>query len=98
MKRMRRMMPVFVALVVLIGTSVRAQVLKQVPADAMVVIKFKNMRATSDKMGALATKFGITNMNPKAGDPLGAFKEPLQAPNGFKDDGDAAMVVMAPAE
>lgn len=89
---------VLAAVVLLIATTVRAQVLKQVPADALVVVKFKNMRATSDKMGALANKFGITNMNPKAGDPLGAFKESLQAQNGFKDDGDAAIVVMAPAE
>ncbi|HEX8524474.1 MAG TPA: hypothetical protein VF669_19620 [Tepidisphaeraceae bacterium] len=94
MKRMKAVAPALVALMVLVCGVARGQVLKQVPADAMMVIKFKNLRATSDKLGALANKFGLAQMNPAASDPLGAFKNSINANNGLNEAGDAAMVVM----
>ena len=96
MKRLSRLAPAALALVLVFSLAAQshAQVLKQVPSNAMVVIKFNNLTQTSQRMGALATKFGIANMNPAAGDPLGSFKKAIGANAGINDAGEAAVVIL----
>jgi hypothetical protein len=93
----RRIVPLFVmTLALLVTTAVtRAQVLKQVPADAMVVVKFNNLKQTSDRIAALADKFGIAQINPAVSDPLGNFKQAIGANNGINESGEAAIVVLS---
>ena len=76
----------------------RAQVLQQVPSEALVVIKFNKLKGTSDKIGVLATKFGLAEMKPEFADPLGAFKKETKISQGLNEAGDAALVVMDIAE
>ncbi len=94
MKRLRSLVPGCLALVMMLAVSVRAQVLKEVPADALVVVKFRNVKAVSDKLALLANKFGIAQMTPAAQDPLGTFKQSINVKNGLKEDGDAAVVII----
>ena len=71
--------------------AARAQVLDQVPGDALVVIKLNKLKATSDKMAAFSDKLGLAQQAPAAADPLGALKEKLQITQGVDDEGDAAI-------
>src|SRR5262245_29357764 len=68
---------------------VGAQVLQQVPADALVVIKFNKLKATSDKLAALSNKLGIAQMNPDMADPLGKLQEQAGVKEGVDPNGDA---------
>src|SRR5215204_3281044 len=93
----RRITPVLVMTLALMWSNAvaQAQVLKQVPADAMVVVKFNNLKQTSDRIAALADKFGIAQINPAVTDPLGNFKQAIGANNGINEAGEAAVVVLA---
>ena len=103
MNRKRWIVPAWcVALVLAMGmltAAARGQgVLKQVPDDAVAVIKFNNLKQTSDRIAALATKFGIAQQSPAMSDPLGNFKQAIGATNGINDAGDAAMVILAKSD
>ncbi len=74
------------------ATSLHAQVLNQVPADALVVVKVKNLKATSDKIAKLATDWGLAQVQPDFADPLAAFKKELTITNGLDDNGDMGVV------
>jgi hypothetical protein len=71
----------------------QAQVLKDVPSDALLVVKFNKIKAVSDKIGAMATKLGIAQFNPQMTDPLGALKQEAKLTNGLDDAGDAALFI-----
>jgi len=80
------------AAVLLVSPFAHAQVLDQVPSDAMVVVKVNKLKAVSDKIGAMAQKLGIAAFLPPVSDPLGALKEKGKMQNGFDDNGEAAFV------
>src|SRR5687767_9508688 len=82
-----------VALMLLIAPLANAQVLQQVPADALVVIKFSKLRATSDKIAAMMQKLGIAQFQPDMADPLGSMKREMKVQNGLDEAGEAAIVV-----
>jgi hypothetical protein len=63
-----------------------------------VVIQIKNLKQTSDRLGALATKFGLDRQSPVFADPLGGLKGMLNANQGLNEAGDAAIAVMAGAD
>jgi hypothetical protein len=95
MKLNRLVASAFVAVaLVLAPLGARAQVLQQVPADALVVIKFNKLKATSDKVAALANKLGLAQMNPDMADPLGKMQEEAGIKQGVDSAGDAAFVLL----
>lgn len=77
--------------VLLMPMAARAQVLDQVPGDALVVIKLNKLKQTSEKMAAFADKLGLAQQLPAAGDPLGSLKGQLGITEGLDDSGDAVI-------
>jgi len=99
MKRIIRTAPaclaaLAVALLVMTAAAVRAQVLDQVPSDALAVLEIKNLNALNEKAAALAKQFGIVEMNPMAADPLGALLQAGGITGGVNKDGDAALALL----
>ena len=91
-------------LLAMCALQARAQVLKQVPSDAMVVIKVNNLQATSGKVGALAKQFGIDQILVPLADPLEVQHHPDAVPCRFGQEGirvvraaDAARKARGPA-
>lgn len=98
MNRLRStaLMAVFAGLVVLSGTAARAQVLDQVPPDAMVVFKVGNLKAVSDKVAKFGSALGLDAMVPQLADPLAALQEGMQINQGLDPAGELAFVFMKP--
>src|SRR5437763_424397 len=94
MKRSRWFAAASLMVALIIAPIARAQVLKQVPDNALVVIRFANLKQTSDKLASLATKFGIDKQLPAAANPLDSIKQKLGANAGVNEAGDAAMVLL----
>lgn len=95
--RTRRCLVACIAMMMLAAVPhVRAQVLDQVPADAMVVIKFNRLKATSDKLAKFLTDLGLAQMVPQMADPLGALEQELKISAGLDRNGDAAFVMVDP--
>ena len=65
MKRSRWFAAAAVMVALVMAPMVRGQVLKQVPDNALVVVRFANIKQTSDKLASLATKFGIDKQLPE---------------------------------
>jgi hypothetical protein len=83
-----------VAALLLSTAAVRAQVLQQIPGDALMVVKINKLSAVNDKAAALAKQFGIVEMNPDAGDPLGALLTAGGIKEGIDRAGDAAIAIL----
>src|SRR3954467_8467601 len=96
MKPFRLVASTFVAAAAFVFAPIHAgaQVLQQVPADALVVIKFNKLKATSDKLAALSNKLGIAQMNPDMADPLGKLQEQAGVKAGVDPNGGAAFVLL----
>ena len=94
MRVVNRLAVAAVVLAGLLAGSARAQVMEQVPADAMVVVKLSNPQATSAKISAFAKQVGM-EMEP-FGDPLSFALEQIGIKEGIRKDGQAAIVVFAP--
>jgi hypothetical protein len=73
-----------------------AQVIQQVPSDALVVLKVKDVKATSDKVARLAQDLGIAAMVPDMADPLAMLQTKLKIQQGFNTSGEMAFVFMDP--
>jgi hypothetical protein len=86
-----------VALAMFITTAARAQVLTMVPADAMVVIKIKNMQDVSAKVAALSQQWGLANIRPELNDPLGTLLTAVGLGAGMNKNGEAAVAILKPA-
>jgi hypothetical protein len=83
-----------VVLTLLVGTAAaRAQVLKQLPANAYVVVKLNNAEAVSQRLGALMQRLGLANFNPDLADPLAALKKQINIKDGFDAKGEIALAV-----
>jgi hypothetical protein len=76
-----------------IAPLARAQVLQSVPSDALVVIKFGQLKGTSDKIAAFAKKLGLDQYKPEFADPLGSLKKEGKLTNGLDDNGEAAFYI-----
>jgi hypothetical protein len=99
MKSSRLLASAFVAVAVLLSPlasapTASAQVLKQVPHDANVVIKINKLKAVSDKIAGLSQKLGIAQFKPAFADPLGNLKKEGKLTNGLDDNGEAAIVFL----
>jgi hypothetical protein len=80
------------------GTAARAQVLEQVPSDALVVFKVSNLKAVSDKVAKFGAALGLDAMVPQFADPLAALQEGMQINEGLDTAGELAFVFIKPAE
>ncbi len=91
-----RLFPVAaVTLAVMLMATVRAdaQVLQQVPSDALVVIKVRNLQEVSTKVAALAQQMGVAGLNPAMADPLAAVQQQSGIANGLDKNGEIAIFV-----
>jgi hypothetical protein len=75
------------------SSAAGAQVLQNVPNDAVVVIKIKNLKDVSTKVAALAQQLGIAGLNPAMADPLAAVQQKSGIKNGLDQNGDIAIFV-----
>ena len=98
MKRFTRLGVVFSRVMLMVAVALwvhvaQAQVLEQVPSDALVVVHAKNLQSISTKIAALAKQWGIVEMNPAMSDPLGYLLGQAKITDGLDKSGDAAMVL-----
>ena len=80
--------------VLLACTLARADVLEQIPSDALVVLKVNHLKATSDKVAKLANDLGVAQMFPPMADPLGFLQQQVKMTNGVNPTGDLAFVYL----
>ncbi len=94
MNVLRRFVMAVVVLTLLVGAAAaRAQVLKQLPPNAYIVIKLNNAEAVSQRLGALMQRLGLANLVPDLADPLAALKKQLNVKEGFDAKGEIALAV-----
>jgi hypothetical protein len=78
-------------------THARAQVLDQVPSDALAVLKIKDLDGVSKKAGKMAKGLGLDAMySPAFGDPLGAVEDEYHIAKGVDRSGDLAVAFQDP--
>src|SRR5690242_3486666 len=98
MKSLRRLSTVVVVAAIMLFTcAVRAQVLEQIPEQALVVVKVNSLSSFSTKFGKLATDLQLTAQVPQLADPLAALQEKLKLQNGVDKNGEAAFAYLDPA-
>ncbi len=68
-----------------------ADVLEQVPSDALGVMKINHLQDTSTKLAALMQALGVTDFAPAMSDPLGSLLNQGGMVNGIDKTGDAAI-------
>jgi hypothetical protein len=74
----------------------RADVLEQVPSDAVGVVKIKSLEGLNAKVAKMAKTFGLDELQPEMKDPLGALLEKGHMSKGLNKSGDAALAMFAP--
>lgn len=87
----RMTLSLMVCLVLALSPLARAQALKNLPADALVVVKLNKPDAVSKKIGAMAQRLGVAQMEPGFADPLAALKNILNIKEGFDGNGEVAI-------
>src|SRR4051812_44950327 len=72
--------------------AARAQVLQQVPSDALVVIKVNNLKAVSDKVAKFAEALGLAAVSPEFANPLQSLQDNMKIKEGLDTAGEMAFV------
>src|SRR4051812_7302696 len=85
------------ALAMMMASTLRAQVLQQVPSDALIVFKVNNLQATSDKIGKFAQDLGLVAAQPMLANPLGMFQGVTRMEQGVNANGEMAVAYVDPA-
>jgi len=95
----RRHFATTVAVLAMLFTAVaaRAQGVRELPADALVVIKINNLQALSGKIAAMAKQMKLDELVPPLADPLGALKQQLNIREGLNARGDLIIGIYEPA-
>jgi hypothetical protein len=83
-------------LVMLAARPAAAQVLDSVPDNALVVLKFKNLQATSTKLAKFATDLGLANVVPQLSDPLKSLEDKMKISQGLNTAGDMFVAFLNP--
>jgi hypothetical protein len=96
MRTIRATVIAVTAMVMVVCTAVRANVLEQIPSDALVVIKVNNLQQASQRISAFSQQLGLAQMVPQFADPLGALTDQMEIEQGLRRDGDMAIVIMHP--
>src|SRR5437773_11202680 len=86
-----------IVVIVLSCGLARAQILEQVPAEALVVMKISNLQQTSGKLAKLCQDLGVAQMAPQMADPLAALQAKLKINNGIDKGGEVAFAYIDPA-
>lgn len=97
MKKIQSGVIAAIAVVLLMGSWARAQVLQQVPADALMVVKVNNLKGFSDKLAKLSQDLGLAAMVPPMADPLAFIQQQLKVSQGVDTAGELAFVFLDPA-
>jgi hypothetical protein len=79
------------------GSYASAQVMKQVPANSLLVLKVSNLQQTSKKVADFCTQMGITQMDPDMQDPLGSFLKAIGVNDGVNREGELAFIYFEPS-
>jgi hypothetical protein len=103
MTRIRKVAVIALMLAMLLAGAVRAQVMQQVPSDALLVLKVNNLKATNEKVIKFTNELGIPAM-PMPEEALAVVKDPLAAlqketgmQQGLDLAGEMAIVFVDPA-
>jgi len=84
------------AALLLISASQAQQVLEQIPDDALVVLKVRNLSATSPKIGKFMTDLAVNAFVPGIDNPLALAQQKLNMTQGVRTDGDMAIIYRDP--
>lgn len=76
--------------------AAQGQVLDQVPSDALVVLKIKNLDQTNKKVAKFAKGLGLDQMHAGWADPLGMLEEQANLGKGVNRAGDLAIAFLDP--
>ena len=98
MKVLRRATVAVLVLTLMLCSAVRAQGLKQLPANPLVVIKIKSPEDISKKLADWSQKLGLANFDPAFGDPLGALKKQLNIKEGLDGKGEVLVAMYEPPQ
>jgi hypothetical protein len=98
MKVRNRLMMSVALLVLALAAGAQAQVLDQVPSNAIAVLKVKSLSGLNAKVIKLANAWGIDEMVPEFKDPLGSILEKGHMSQGVNKDGDMAIAFFPVAE
>ncbi|HEY1923102.1 MAG TPA: hypothetical protein VGG44_10170 [Tepidisphaeraceae bacterium] len=96
MKRVCSTLAATILCIALATSFASAQVLKQIPSNALVFLKVSDLEATSKKISDLATSLGLAQMIPDMADPLGSLMKQIGVTDGVNRDGDMAFVYVDP--
>jgi hypothetical protein len=94
MKTSRQAFLTLTAWLLAAATIASAQVIKQVPSDAIGLLKISNLDTTSKKVADFCTQMGITQMDPDMSDPLGAALKSIGITDGINRSGEFALVYL----
>jgi hypothetical protein len=96
MKRQIRLAITALVLVICLVARTRADVLEQVPEDALVVVKVSNLQSLSNKLSKFAEDIGLAQAAPQFSNPLNALQEHAGIKEGLNKEGDLAFVALDP--
>ncbi len=96
MKRQIRLAMTAVVLLICLVARTRADVLEQVPEDALVVIKVNNLQSVSNKLSKFADDIGLAQAMQQFKDPLNALQQQAGIKEGLNKEGDLAFVGLDP--
>jgi len=77
----RRHWPAVIAILAFFTAGASAQLSKQIPSDAVLVIKVSNLQSTNTKLANTAKQWGIDQILPQFADPLGYVEEQIPLAN-----------------
>ncbi len=98
MKVRNRVMMSVALLALALASAAEAQVLDQVPANAIAVVKIKSLSGVNAKVIKLANAWGVDEMVPEFKDPLGSVLEKAHLTQGINKDGDLAVALFPAPE
>jgi hypothetical protein len=100
MRMIRRPLSASLVMLLLLLTCAAAaraqQVQDQIPNDALVVMKVRNLGATSTKLGKFMSDLGLAAMVPGMNDPLAFTQKQLNISQGLRKDGDFVVAYRDP--
>jgi hypothetical protein len=98
MSSLRRVVATGAIVAIGLCSFARAQVLDQVPTNAVGVFEVKDLQSASDKVAKFAKSLGIDQFYPPVGDPLAAIQDQFELKQGINKGGDMAIAFFAPEE
>jgi hypothetical protein len=99
MKSARNLLLAFCGALLCATAPAPAQVVKQMPADALLAFKVSNLEVTSKKIGDFCGNLGLVQLKPELADPLSWFlRDAVQATAGVNRSGELGIFMVDPAQ